>query len=1445
MARTETEIIQNFKIKDDRSWELESSELRGENTYWKFPKKIFSGTKFEKFINVDYYWNNYNVATPRVDIEFRVGTTYNASTKKYEYAWANLNQFTDVNGSVNYNNNFFVSAQIDDNGFRTLTLQLFDRTFTSIQSLLYLAIQTSNQKLSEESGKSQSDVSVNGTAVEFFRNVEPINDNIRIKYGYAENVNETVKSEYWKNVFGASNVPEVYRTDKAYRWVSRAENGNNISFSDVEPGEDPSKNMDDFNNTASNVLLGFNNQSTIVSGWENFFITDVKSELTNTGIRYTITAVGTDTMKLQGYKMVQKFARIVDKPKKVLASLMHMFNYKNNAPLPDNDSLIRLVWAENTDGPNPEKKIVLQETKDSSGKTTTEYVAKSSDELESELSKNKTTLSDLTVFKNNYEWLLGLLTSEKVEESGYYNYNAGSLSKARTYFSDYKPNKYNLNDIKIYKSSSSRSEMDISKIPYNKDKPEFLLAGYQKIAGLSLDIKKEGCLAYYLRTHSTYIDKDSITKLGDDKSKFYASRQFRGAISSMLENYYDFGSLDFDKINEHFAGKNATIDKVNSVESILTVLRDYFRKGPRDKNKVYLRLPKDFFKLFRETWSSREVGRIYNDSRSATRGWILSKEDRSSIYMVPSISDTGGTYYVGFGSDDPNNKIIGNFVPAIIGEDFRGSNIELSKILDKVKKCEKVETAGFSSSEDLNGKGGENSCIAVAYSLGYNKFFKEEGEDIVVNNDDNIISEELDKVGGKNYYYCFNYSGSNTIERMSEDSLKYQKLKETNEVDTTFMVKYIPKDGGKGYWEGGEANDGTGGMFFYFKTPDGFSIELSQLKDGGKKCHLKALKIPVLDINNERMDKSIDIDINKQKEFTDYLGDTFNLDFNETFGFVNIEMHINLKWISGTRKLYLQDTVGEDGHVSIKNTNTGFYKKYKISLPAGDEELKKDGEAKTIVASEEVENSVFAKVSSNFSDSEVKSFAKDLNQSLSDFREQARTEYESEENDTDNWSSIKADTAVEKIINDADGINSVSGIDGLEFKVKDLSSSASSSDINELKKHVQDIYNLSKKIESNISVEDQGTYGKEAEDISKKLDTLNKKISELQKKVNEQSNNLFSDDITLVLGGAEAQTNGGAKKAYKNIASLLTEFCNSCPPLKDYDREAQVKNQMAKKLSGSDSEDSDEVKTYKDQDGNEKALDVTADYPTYSLTWDIIGTYKDGIPIIGLHYRRPIVPKNIRRYSWGSGNPNNHVVKNISISSGSEFAMLSSRAAPSVSFSNGQKIGIKGIDASNSLALDATDKEGRAAQLEAINVVENHLGIKLVKDDKLVDDKAAKLELSSFQFDEHPTAIRNIISGGNDYSTDAMFQTINKGTITILGDPSLRFGGDIQPCCYPIYLDILLQNESAVNIDSSKGIRSHLSGLYVITKITHSLSLQGYLTTLEIMRYPGINKTIE
>lgn len=305
--------------------------------------------------------------------------------------------------------------------------------------------------------------------------------------------------------------------------------------------------------------------------------------------------------------------------------------------------------------------------------------------------------------------------------------------------------------------------------------------------------------------------------------------------------------------------------------------------------------------------------------------------------------------------------------------------------------------------------------------------------------------------------------------------------------------------------------------------------------------------------------------------------------------------------------------------------------------------------------------------------------------------------------------------------------------------------------------------------------------------------------------------------ITLSLGNEDAEKRNyensviwkktrdipGAKPrpAVKDVEQLIQDFCAACPPRIEYS---------------------------KNNEGNYEAG------KTYPLTY-FVGTYpgdEENVCIV-LYYRKPKRFNFIRNYRYGPQLGYKTNVLECTIENSNEFALLN---------------GVMGLQ---------PGPNGLMA-----NVRLNTKGA-----DAGVVDEGEDAEGLYNKYEQGEGLLANFAGSGNINALydEAYASCMYKGTLRLLGDPGLEFTSILQPFTYPIRLEYILpQNESEVraknvqtldipdgeepyskryNMEHQQKFHSS-TGYYVITKITHEITSSGFTTTLDIVRYPGIEKEV-
>lgn len=338
----------------------------------------------------------------------------------------------------------------------------------------------------------------------------------------------------------------------------------------------------------------------------------------------------------------------------------------------------------------------------------------------------------------------------------------------------------------------------------------------------------------------------------------------------------------------------------------------------------------------------------------------------------------------------------------------------------------------------------------------------------------------------------------------------------------------------------------------------------------------------------------------------------------------------------------------------------------------------------------------------------------------------------------------------------------------------------------------------------------------------------NVKVETIDKKWLKKASIRFGTEEAL---SRNSYRNEGKPNLYKNVSSLINEFCAICPARKEWD------------------ETDEELKAY-DGNGNEVIGDKYKS--SAPLGWFVARLGKNGASkdekldnetYIVLYYKKPVKLGKIRLYRWGPALTGKTVVRSIDVKNNNEFAILSGVNSFS-NVPNGVKQSIK-LNYNNIGSGTKPVKENAAGQMSST-----------ISSDKLNEEyeKNNGMILTGYV---NPTEIQ-----ANKF--DAAFSSsMYTGSITLLGDPCLEFDMTIQPYCYPIRLEVVVPyNETyfrdvQVRQEINKGEFGHqfpygstgryheITRYYVITSITHNIGIDGgYTTTLGISSYPGIENDI-
>lgn len=148
---------------------------------------------------------------------------------------------------------------------------------------------------------------------------EAIVPNLKVKFGYSD---ENYEGEDWNG--GNEYKDYISSKDSNARWNSYKSENTIVDLND---------NVD----RANNLTFEYINQTKLDSPEYKFYITGVKSNVTQSGISYEISAMSVPRIELSRFRMVARNAIYKGTPKKILYTLFNMFNSN-----PDSD--IKLLW---------------------------------------------------------------------------------------------------------------------------------------------------------------------------------------------------------------------------------------------------------------------------------------------------------------------------------------------------------------------------------------------------------------------------------------------------------------------------------------------------------------------------------------------------------------------------------------------------------------------------------------------------------------------------------------------------------------------------------------------------------------------------------------------------------------------------------------------------------------------------------------------------------------------------------------------------------------------------------------------------------------------------------------------------------------------------------------------------------------------------------------------
>lgn len=1337
-------------------------------------------------IEADNYYNYYNTQVIRFDVSFLSevkddGTLYYTSINNFDQEYSSnqkdkehlkpgetLNRINNISDERSVNNNYFVGATIEDFGsYKTLNLTLVDRSFVTLSGYIYQAIKLGNGNVrsfgteksnseKEEDKKAKEEgletELTDTTKLQFIKtpNESKIKQNLKIRYGYQTTTNTNDENNFKND--GSAAFKNMFG-ESTHRWTTAS------TWSG-------SKNINDKSVSPNSVLANNRFQTTKVLPEMDFFITDLSTNLTPKGIVYNIKASSTENFVLNNIKFVQQYTVLRGKPKSLLASLMRVFNSDEKAP-------VKIVWCDR-----------FSYTNYLNGSEILKNYKTGNFEIMDEAA-SKDTLQDDRKTLNDIKKQLEILESVK----NLFIYSPGN-NYIKIGDSDLSYRKLASNIISCIKNKKTISADDVEEIEKHDFSNVFFYPLRKEVEGegsrrLSdgkiIDPKDEKNIIYKIdveRNHSYF---------GDQQSSWF-DKKLRITNRNIFASWINFIKSKASEVNDPEKERGRELEEYKKFES--QVLR---REAKERLSNESEKLKIEWNKLNNIFHIESEDG--YHDTNNVCGGLLISIPPKDSIHICDLI-DFNGEYY------DESATPIGMF-----------AKVQPIEIYDTYK----------SFSENKNLKNSKD------YSEFYNKILEDSSVWRNINNVDSnklLLSNNIDSL------YDSLINNKNIMEKIDE------------EVGNEFLEIYKKYKTGAATFIGYKEvkNDETdilltraGASLFKTNTGilgfGGFTIDEIYTKPSSylltnNDGNMKIVNRP------SNIKESYDSKLETIEEVKSILVNVIRMGFQDlkikdsdvasgaSKKFSNISFMFSYKLDGKTmiekKPIYSGSDFSEEFKTVLENNSDKIAKVKDVfnffdsCFSFGDY----DGQTlyslvllmdKLCLAIKNVKNSgyktreevineekKFAKSLANYIKSEFKEYIAKYYVTAIDYYWKAKTANEmTEEIEGEggtvsersvSWETL-ANTVSNKIISDGEvtikyskgRIKKQGSDDSLSFSEMDFGSS-----IDGNKNYIEEAYNF---IDFNKEPSEVENFISELDEQIKQFSKLKDIINDEYAKLNETK---IGKEISISLGSEDSQDKNNMYT--KSLSSLFNDFCSQCMPM--------IKA-------------SDVVATStKDGDGNTTTATITDEASKQNLTWSVVGYYNDEQPIIGFYYKEPKFPKYIRKYEWGNGNSAMHCIKDINISTASEFAMYST--INTMALEDGKITGVSSLNYNNDRRTDVTKISGSDTEGE----------------------------LSKF--------FPNIVSNNNTQKNimNNLLKSINKGTITLLGDPSLVFTGEIQPYTYPILLNIKLQQEGTTWSEKPQSVStvSYLSGIYVVGKITHNFSSSGYTTTLEVIRYPGLDK---
>lgn len=290
---------------------------------------------------------------------------------------------------------------------------------------------------------------------------------------------------------------------------------------------------------------------------------------------------------------------------------------------------------------------------------------------------------------------------------------------------------------------------------------------------------------------------------------------------------------------------------------------------------------------------------------------------------------------------------------------------------------------------------------------------------------------------------------------------------------------------------------------------------------------------------------------------------------------------------------------------------------------------------------------------------------------------------------------------------------------------------------------------------------------------------------------------------------------------YKSLRQILTEICSKVRP-KIYDA------------------DGNQIEEVEDNSFEGNGIDEQSERITSTAPYGYVIEEEDKLTKIRFYYQDPNEAINsqtyVRTYVW---NEEGHsIVKNATIETKTDFATLNVPIA-TINSDGGEMTMHVATGLTSDADLDNLEDAENEDSIMDFNLG-NLTNVSAALDDPNFDTAFVSEVRSTNGFESSGEAITSQRAAAiiSRRLVTALNRQIFTGTIELPGDPFYFFDANLKPFSYLIRLIINRPNYINEDGEFQAGGKSYSSGLYAISKITHSISTSGYTTILSVMKWP-------